>query len=461
MASGWRWHVLRVLVVSAILLLIIGIQFRLRHSSYSPGADQIPGRTTNRDGGQGASGAARFGNEFVSRPEEIVARKVAQFGRSRREIVGRLAKHHGREVPAEIERFFEAMERGNWEEIDQLFQAMAKRSAQYEGSTHDESLDPFWPAVLEAYGGAEQAHLWPAKQLLDYGEGILGALKPGMVYIGGTDSGRFIPTLINETSSGEQHVILTQNAMADSRYMEYVRFLYGDRIRLPGTEGAQQAFADYIADAQKRSAHDQQFPNEPKQIRRNERVWEGEGRVAVSGSTAVMDINERLVQQILEANPEMSFAMQESFPFKKTYAEAAPLGPIMELRAGGVEAGEGSERDGAKTLEYWQGMKEQLLQNPEAAGSDETLKAYSKMTVGHANLLAGSDPARAEEIYRLATEIFPRNTDAVIGLAEFLQANGRGEAAQELVRNYAEKNPELKKDVEWLISEAVSGGPSN
>jgi hypothetical protein len=116
------------------------------------------------------------------------------------------------------------VESGNWEEIDQLWQAMAKRSAQYEGSTHDPNLDPFWPAVLEAYGAAEQAHLWPAKQLLDYSEAILGSLRPGMVYVGGTDPGRFIPTLVNETSNGEQHVILTQNAFADARYQNTSAF---------------------------------------------------------------------------------------------------------------------------------------------------------------------------------------------------------------------------------------------
>ena len=36
---------------------------------------------------------------------------------------------------------------------------------------------------------------------------------------------------------------------------------------------------------------------------------------------------------ILDTNPELAFALQESFPFKGTYGEAAPIGPIMELRA--------------------------------------------------------------------------------------------------------------------------------
>ena len=54
---------------------------------------------------------------------------------------------------------------------------------------------------METYGVAEIAHLWPAQQVLDYGEAVLGSLRPGMVYVGGTDAGRFIPTLLNETSA--------------------------------------------------------------------------------------------------------------------------------------------------------------------------------------------------------------------------------------------------------------------
>ena len=52
-----------------------------------------------------------------------------------------------------------------------------------------------WQAVHETYGVAEVAHDWPAQKLLDYGQAVLDSLRPGMVYVGGTDAGRFIPTL--------------------------------------------------------------------------------------------------------------------------------------------------------------------------------------------------------------------------------------------------------------------------
>ena len=113
--------------------------------------------------------------------EEIVAGKVSQFGRSRHEIVRTIAQRSQLEVPSEIENFFKAIDSGLWEEIELQWNALSKQSGQFEGSTHSPELDPFWPAVLDAYGAAEQAHLWPAQKLLDYGNAILDSLRPGMV----------------------------------------------------------------------------------------------------------------------------------------------------------------------------------------------------------------------------------------------------------------------------------------
>src|SRR6185437_589816 len=148
---------------------------------------------------------------------------------------------------------------------DRLFTALAKKSGQYDSGAPDggapsADLNPFWPAVLETFGGAEQAHLWPAQKLLDYGDAVLGSLRPGMVYVGGTDPGRFIPTLLNERSEGERRIVLTQNALADSIYLDYLSFLYADRFATLPPEDSQRAFQDYMADAQKRLQHDQQFP---------------------------------------------------------------------------------------------------------------------------------------------------------------------------------------------------------
>src|SRR5262249_48382591 len=62
--------------------------------------------------------------------EEIVAGKVSQFGRSRREIARGIGRRLGREMPAEVEKFFDAIEGGKWEEIKAQWDVLSKRSGQ-------------------------------------------------------------------------------------------------------------------------------------------------------------------------------------------------------------------------------------------------------------------------------------------------------------------------------------------
>jgi hypothetical protein len=450
-APYWRGFAVQLFLLT-IVLLLVALLFQRKKNSQADSAHTDLSSSSNFGARTSTLPPAASLNPISHPPrsaEEIVAAKVVQFGRNRRALVERLAAHHQKEIPAEIERFFEAIASGDWPETDRLFQSMAKRCAQYEGSTHDPTLDPFWPAVLETYGAAEQAHDWPAQQLLDYSEAILGSLRPGMVYIGGTDPGRFIPTLINETSGGEQHVILTQNAFADARYQEYIRFLYGDRLQLPGAADVDRTFQEYLADATRRLEHDEQFPNEPKQLRTREQVQRKDGKIEVSGADAVMDINERVLQYILQNNPGLGFALEESFPMKSTYEGARPLGPILELRAGESES---SSSQPAQTIEYWREKTAQILQGGDTAQSQEVLNTWSKMIVGQANLLSHQQhSADAEQAYQLALQVVPRNTDAIISLSQHYALTGRPDAARQLVQDFGRRHPDLKPDLDRFL----------
>src|ERR1035441_8482255 len=246
-----------------------------------------------------------------------------------------------------------------------------------------------------------------------------------MVYVGGTDPGRFIPTLLNETGDGEQHVVLTQNALADSSYLEYLRFLYGDRMTTLTADDSQRAFQDYMSDAQKRLAHDQEFPDEPKQVRPGEDIHMTDGRVQVSGQVSVMAINEKLFQTMMDKNPDLSFALQESFPFKSTYPNAVPLGPIMELRV--PDAQQTFTADAAaQAVDYWRTASQSLPANSDNAGDSEVANAYSKLAVAQAKLLDSHNfTAEAEQTYRLATDMSPSAPEAVFSYAGFLAGQKR------------------------------------
>lgn len=379
--------------------------------------------------------------------EEIVAGKVQQFARGRLRIARAMAKRLNRELPSEVEQFFNAVAAGRWEEINELFKVLQGLRDGPQGET----LRSIWGPILEGQLIAECAHAWPAQKLLDYGQATLGSLAPGMVYVGGTDPGRGIPTLLNDTSEGDRHIVITQNGLADASYLEYVRFLYGDQMATLTPDETKQAFDEYITDAQKRLEHDRQFPNEPKQIRPGEDVqWlddsEGNGsatgpRVKVSGAMAVMAINELLLKSIMDKNPGLSFALEESFPLTSTYASAVPLGPLMELRAPDVPDAYAPAK-AQQTVDYWSAMAQQLTGDPDAPEGSEMRKTYSKMADAQANLLANhNDIAEAEQTYRTAMQIEPSSPEAVYGLANLYMKTGREDEAQQLLDNFRRDHP--------------------
>jgi hypothetical protein len=385
--------------------------------------------------------------------EQIVANKVAQFGQKRRELVRAIAQRSQKEIPPKVEKFFDAVESGNWENITNQWYELAVHSSQYTFSTnHWDQLDPFWPSVLDAYGVAEQAHLWPAQKLLDYGDAVIGALRPGMVYVGGTDNGRWIPELLNDTGDGEQHIVVTQNALADGRYLDFVNDLYSDRMSTLTQDESKRAFADYVSDAQKRFEHDQQFPDEPKQVLPGEDIQVVDGKVQVRGQTAVMAINERLLQMLMQKNPGMSFAIEQSFPFRNTYADGLPLGPLMELNARNDQNTFTAER-ASQSLDYWRNAAQQVLSDFDATGSEAVLKSYSHDASAAANLLAAHNfNSQAEETYRLATQLWPGNPECVGGLANLLAANSRATEAQQLLNNFSKQYPDQSETLKKITA---------
>ena len=428
-----RWA--KFILLGCALVILLALFSRRQHDKKASenSAATNSAQTASADSAKPKSSFARTrpSGSTVSEAtaEEIVASKVLQFGRSRRELVRKIARQTGKEVPAIVEKFFDAIEAGDWKEIDAQWKLMAEHSGQYEYSKeHWEELNPFWPSVLDAYGVAEQAHDWPAQKLLDYGNAILDSLRPGMVYVGGTDPGRWIPELLNDTSSGEQHIIVTQNAFADGRYLEFMQQLYGDRFSALTMDDSKRAFDEYVADTQKRLEHDQQFPDELKQMRPGENAKLVDGKVQVSGQVAVMAINEKLLQMLMEKNPNLSFAIEQSFPMKSTYENATLMGPIMELGVRDEQSALTRER-AAQSVDYWRTTTAQLLSDPEADSIDVRM-SYAKLALNQAALLLDRHySAEAEQTYRLALDLAPASVEAVVSYANLLADQDRAEDA--------------------------------
>ncbi len=217
------------------------------------------------------------------------------------------------------------------------------------------------------------------------------------ILFGGTDPGRFCPTYMifcesfippkdkpRDPEFDRRDVyIITQNALADATYLQYIRAHYNrstepdrpffselfrsdkerelnfktnllarmfavpldnfflkngyrvekarrDRgvyppveIRTPSNEESQRSFQEYMNDAQARMAKGQLRPGEDVRVIEN--------RVQVSGQVAVMAINALLCKVIFDNNPTNEFFVEESFPLDWMYPHLTPFGIIMKL----------------------------------------------------------------------------------------------------------------------------------
>jgi tetratricopeptide (TPR) repeat protein len=443
-------RVVLILLAAMFVVILIGKLFKNKTLAPSGSASPMGTWTASmavasrahdpvRVGGAASHSGAAFDRQQT--PQEIVAAKVMKFGKNRREVARAIAKRLNVKVPDEVERFFDAVEGVRWDEIDAAHKAMLEDDKQLNQPKSAE-LHQFWRSIQEVWGAAREAQNWPAQRFLDYGNSILDSLRPGMIYAGGTDPGCFIPTMMNETSDGDKHIVLTQNALADGTYLKYLDVLYGDQMATLTDDDSQRVFQNYIADAQKRLEHDQQFPNEPKQLKPGEDVKVVDGIVQVSGQIAVMAINEKLFQMLMDKNPNASFAMEESFPFQSMYGTASPLGPVIEMGSPQQQS-DLNATQAAQSMDYWQTAAQQLLSDPDTPQGSDARKAYSKLISSQAGLLADHGlSAEAEQEFRVALQLTPESPEAVFRYVNLLMSQNRVADALPVVENAIRAAPD-------------------
>lgn len=466
--SGMSRPVTWVLTAGVVLIIgIIWVGIRSRKPDSMPpdsprtAVTDTFGRKTPRQ----FTGDPRWGRRHPPAqvaPEQIVAGKLSQYARLRRDLGRRMAEKLGVEFTPEMERFFDAIEAGDWEETQSLAGVLLGVGKTSE-SPESPPNHPLRPVLMEAWGVAEVAHQWPAQALLDYGARILETLEPGTIYLGGTDPGRFIPTLLNETTDGDRHIVLTQNALADHQYLEYLACLYPDQLAGLTVEDSQRAFNDYLSDARRRWQHDQQFPDEPKQVGANEGIQAtAGGGMAISGSVAVMQINGLLLETLMAKNPAAGFMLEESLPIPSTYRGGAVAGPLIRLQA--VEGGGPMPAETAQqALRYWLDTGAQVMADAAWFESTDLRNAYAKLAEGQANLLAHQNFNReADQLYQMAHQLSPTALPPVERYAEFLRQQGRQGEALQVLDTYARANPDQQAEtlkVRQRLAEAAPASP--
>jgi hypothetical protein len=385
------------------------------------------------------------------------------------------AKAEGKEMPSEFKSLFAAAAKGDFQTVTNFYADMRKHSPQYGG--HDQNLrGSMWQTALETEGAFEQFAGGSEKYAIAFGNDIIQSIPHGSIYFGGTDPGRFIITaMCKSQANGDPFFTLTQNALADRTYLDYLHSMYGDKIYIPTQEDSQKSFQDYVADVQLRLKDNKLKPGEDVKVTA--------GRVQVSGVVAVMEINGLLVKTIFDKTPDREFYIEESFPLDWMYPNLEPHGLIFKINRQPLPelSGEIIQHDHDYWTKYIRSMIGDWLNDgtsveavtifsgkvflrhdfsgftgdPQFVQNEYSCKMFSKLRSSIAGLYVWrmNQAATADEkermareadfAYRQALALCPYSPEAAKGYTDFLKKQNR-DADAALVSEMAKQFPKQK-----------------
>lgn len=258
--------------------------------------------------------------------------QLRAFSRQKEKQSEELAAKAGATITPEFQRYFEAAIAGDWQTVTNRYEYFKQHHPQYEHGDQPQLRTAYWSPVLEIALAYDHVMTCEPKYTQLFVDDLMHSVPGGSILFGGTDPGRGLPTAFSDSHvEGKPFFTLTQNALADGTYLEYLRQMYGDRLYIPTADDSQRCFSNYLNDAGARLEHDQKFPNEPRQLRPGEDVKRVNGKIQVAGQVSVMAINGLLTKLIFERNPAKQFFVEESFPLDWMYPHLEPHGTIMKI----------------------------------------------------------------------------------------------------------------------------------
>lgn len=251
----------------------------------------------------------------VAQLKRFVAEKVAQADAATNEPAPGFAP------------FFAAAERGDWLAVSNDFQDFRRHAGQYEGSANVDGRlhGTRWEAVKEVWGTLDAYAHGNEKYTTLFANDIIQSIPPGSIYFGGTDPGRFLITGMQKSQvNADPFFTLTQNALADGTYLDYLRTMYGGKIYIPTQQDSQNSFEKYVQDAERRLENHQLQPGEDVTNDEN-------GHLQVRGQVAVMAVNGLIARVVVDKNPDREFYLEESFAIDSMFPYLEPYGLIFKL----------------------------------------------------------------------------------------------------------------------------------
>jgi hypothetical protein len=323
--------------------------------------------------------------------------KIVSFIASKEKQAGEIAAKNGFDLSAGFKTFFAAAEAGRARQAEEISFGLFKDTNSPAYKT------PLRQAIADSQLAYENFAKSDSELVMMLAKDFMDSLPANCIYFGGTGVGRGLPTAFCR-APGDPIFVLTQNQLCDSRYIQYVRDLYGSRINLPA-------------------------PDEVK--------------VPASGQMVVMQTNALIAKAIFDKNPDREFYYEKSFALDWMYPYLTPHGALLKLNRSPQESI--STNDVTRDMEFWSGKIKQLQDKPRFA-TDETRVIYSHLRSSIADVYAwrmqkAKSPGErqrmtqaAEQAYNQSMELFPGGIEAVSGYVNVELWLGNSEAALNALR---------------------------
>jgi tetratricopeptide (TPR) repeat protein len=298
---------------------------------------------------------------------------------------------------------------------------------------------PIFPLALNWNNCSQRGH-WFGWQ---YGYDMLVSLERNAVLYGGTDPGRFIPTYMifcesflpqrwkREPSFDRSDLyIITQNALSDGTYQQYIRDHYGaDRPPVHAVE--------------RQLGRDKQYPVVPLILPDRptfEELLKSCTEKAQKNQVPV-DLNKEVARWIFERNRgQHTFYVEESFQMEWSYPYAVPDKLLMRL-----------EREPLKALpvdavraarEFWDRYAARLMAHPRFVDDRPARQGFAKLRLSQGNLLAWREwVGEAEYAYRQALQLDPDNVEVCFALGKLLASQKRYSEAENSLAATLSRDP--------------------
>ncbi|MSU60239.1 MAG: tetratricopeptide repeat protein [Pedosphaera sp.] len=253
---------------------------------------------------------------------------LARFVADKRKQTKEIADLQPNGAPTIVWRFFDKVERGDWDGASSIYARMEDSLWLDKGPDHppagmlqevrrtfdlDASIavalrSELWSPITETHKASRLFHDWDRKWLRRFSQDIIQSVPPGSIYFGGTDFGWCaISAFCISQREGRPFFILNQNRLRDAQYLQYVRGMYS-QLQIPTPTEVDDAIRECLEDESAQRRRGQHDPIE------------------------LMSLEWAIMKTFREKNPAREIYVEESYWMLGMYPYTEPHGVIMKIQ---------------------------------------------------------------------------------------------------------------------------------